>query len=145
MHLLAMVALYTTAIAFTTIVWQLVNIWVPDALQQYFSESGARQLIRSSLAFLVVLFPVYVWTTWTLHKSYREDDSKQNLKVRKWLIYFTMFVAGLIIIFSTVALVMSLLDGELTLRFLLKMLSVFFVTGSIFGYYKWELNKFEIK
>lgn len=143
MHLLALIALYATAIAFTTVVWQIINLGIPDPLEYYQSHEGARSLLRGGLSFLIVLFPVYVFTAWRLHKSYVIDTSKRNVWVRKWLTYFTLFVASLVIIFNTVSLLNHFLDGELTLRFFLKLLTIFFVAGTVFGYYLWELKKFK--
>jgi hypothetical protein len=63
------------------------------------------------------------------------------LWIRKWLIYFTLFAAALIIIGDLVTLLNRFLEGELTVRFLLKVLAVFFVAGSVFYYYLWDLRK----
>ncbi len=145
LHLLSMIALYANAISFTTVVYQLINLWNPDPLEQYFYAEGAYNTIRSSLSFLIVMFPVYVVTAWFLQKSYSKDHSKRNLWVRKWLLYFTLFVSALIIIFTTIALVRSLLDGQLTVRFFLQLLTIMFVAGSIFGYYLFDLKKYKIE
>ena len=42
-----------------------------------------------------------------------------------------------------VALVYSLLGGELTVRFLLKALVVLVIAGTIFAYYLWEITRDE--
>ena len=70
---------------------------------------------------------------------------KRNLRIRKWLIYFTLFAAALIIIGDLVALIFSLLGGELTVRFLLKVVTIFFVAGSVFYYYLWDLRRHNIE
>jgi uncharacterized membrane protein YpjA len=44
--------------------------------------------------------------------------------------------------FTLVFLINSFFQGELTLRFFLKLLSIIFVAGSIFGYYRFELKNF---
>jgi len=145
LHLLSMVTLYVSAISFTVIAFQAINIWIPDAVNQYASADGAKDAIRTALAFLIVVFPVYLFTSWTLTKSYKKDASKHKLWIRKWLVYFTLFIAALIIIGSTIALVMTFLNGEITVRFLLKLIVVLFVTGSIFGYYLWDEKNYEKK
>lgn len=144
LHLLAMVALYASAISFSAVVWQYVNLGIPDPLEQYFSPDGARSIIRRSLSVLIVFFPTYIATSLALHKSYLVDTSKRNLWVRKWLTYFTLFVAAVIILVDLVSLINTFLNGELTLRFLLKVLTILFVAGSIFGYYVWDLKKFKV-
>lgn len=143
LHLLSMVTLYASAISFTVIAFQLINIWIPDALDRYYTEQTARDVIRGAVSFLIIVFPVYLLTMWTLVKSYHKDKRKHKLWVRKWLVYFTLFVASLIILGSLIALVYTFMSGEITVRFLLKLFSVLFVTGSIFGYYLWDEKRYE--
>lgn len=142
-----MIALYGSAVSFTAVVFQYINLAVPDIIEQaqYFSAENARDIIRRSLSFLIILFPVYVVTAWHLQKIYKKHPEKLGLWVRRWLTYLTLFIASLIIIFDLVALVNKLLDGELTPRFFLKVLVILFVAGSIFGYYIWDLKKHKIE
>ena len=143
LHLLSMVTLYSSAISFTVITFQAINIWLPDAVEYFYAEESARELIRGALSFLVVVFPVYLWTSWALANSYKKDRNKRRIWIRKWLVYFTLFVAALIIIGSVIALVYTFLNGEITTRFVLKLLAMLFVTGSIFGYYLWDEKNYE--
>ncbi len=142
LHLLAIASLYTSAISFIVLIFQYINVLLPDPLESnFYMLSSAYNSIRWSIASLVVVFPVYVLTSWFLDKSYRKSPSKRDLGIRKWLVYFTLFVAALIIIGDLVTLIFNLMGGELTLRFLLKVATVFFVSGSVFGYYLWDLRK----
>ena len=142
-HLLAIVALYASAVSFLVLVFQTVNIWFPDILTEagYYARLGANNAIRWSIASLVIVFPVYVMTMRYLGKSYEENPSKRNLRVRKWLMYFTVFIAALVIMGDLVTLINNLLNGELTVRFGLKVGTVLFVAGSIFYYYFSDLKK----
>ena len=142
LHLLAIATLYTSAITFLMLVFEYINMLIPDTIANggYYSLQSSHDSIRRSLATLIVVFPVYVLTSWFLGKNYATDPSKRNLRIRKWLIYFTLFVTALIIIGDLVVLIYNLLGGEITLRFILKVVSVFFVAGSIFGYYFWDIR-----
>jgi uncharacterized membrane protein len=141
-HLLAIVALYFSAGSFMTLIFQYVNIALPDPLENGSSYlTGAYNLIRFAISSLIIIFPVYIFTTRFLNKSYEQNPLKRNLRIRKWLVYFTLFVTALVIIGDLVALINNLLGGELTVRFLLKVVTVFFVAASIFSYYFWELKK----
>lgn len=146
LHLLAMIALYASAISFTAAVFQYINLAVPDALEQaqYFSADNARHIIRNAISFLIVFFPVYLVTMKVLHKSYKDESGKSNIRIRKWLIYFTLFVAALIIISDVITLVNRLLEGELTMRFLLKVVTVLIVATAIGWYYRWEMNEYRL-
>ncbi len=142
LHLLSIVTLYGSAVAFLILIFQYVNILLPDTLQGgIFEIMSARGVARGALATLIVVFPVYVWSTWFLGKMYAAMPEKRTIWVRRWLIYFTLFVAALVIIGDLVTLVRSLLEGELTARFILKVLAVLFVAGSVFGYYLADVRK----
>ncbi|MFH1425856.1 MAG: DUF5671 domain-containing protein [Candidatus Kerfeldbacteria bacterium] len=144
MHFLAMVMLYAAAISFLVIVFQVVNIQFPDILEQggydYYQLENSFNLVRGALAFIIITFPVFIAGTWMLKKSYDKEPEKRRLAIRKWLVYFTLFVAALIIVGNLIALVAGFLYGELTLRFILKIVSVFFVAGCTFGYYIYDLK-----
>jgi len=145
LHLLSIVTLYTCAVAFLVLVFQYVNVVFPDPVSPdgygYYAASGSYRAIRWSIASLVVFFPVYLLTMRHLEKSYRKSPSKRDLRIRKWLVYFTLFAAALIILGDLVTLIYRFLEGELTARFILKVLAVLFVAGSVFGYYFQDLKK----
>ncbi len=141
LHLLAIIALYASAGSFIALLFQYISIFFPDPLEfNAYAIASAYGAIRFNIASLVVVFPLYIWTSWFLNKSYLKNPSKRNLRIRKWLIYFTLFAAALIIAGDLVALINNLLSGELTARFLLKAAAVLFVAGSAFGYYFWDLK-----
>ena len=142
-HLLAIATLYASAVSFLVLVFQSINVWLPDALTEagYYARMAANSGIRFSIATLVIVFPVYVLTMRYLNKSYDVNPTKRNLRVRKWLVYFTLFVAALVVMGDLVALINNLLNGELTMRFGLKIAAVLFVAGSIFYYYFMDIKK----
>lgn len=141
LHLLAIFMLYASAVAFTTLIFQYININFPDLIGGGYYPESIRSVARGALAALIVVFPVYLLSSWYLNKEYARDPMKRELRIRKWLIYFTLFAAALIIIGDLVALVRSLLDGELTVRFVLKVITIGFVAGSIFGYYLSDIKR----
>lgn len=59
--------------------------------------------------------------------------------------YLTVFVAALIVIGDLVALINTFLEGELTTRFILKVLTIFFIAGSVFSHYYFELRELKSK
>ena len=56
------------------------------------------------------------------------------------MVYLTLFVAAITIIIDLIRLINNFYQGELTVAFLLKVLSVLLVTASVFGYYLWDLR-----
>src|SRR3989338_2517928 len=116
LHLLAMVALYWSAISFITLCWQYINYFSPDALDyQYMGFAGP---IRFAIASLIIVFPVFLIVSWFLNNIYRKEVAVRESKIRKWLIYLTLFVASLIIIGDLIGIINTFLGGELTSRFI---------------------------
>ncbi|QQG42288.1 MAG: hypothetical protein HYW15_02095 [Candidatus Giovannonibacteria bacterium] len=136
LQLLNIIALYVSAGMFINLIFSYINIWLPDALSEnYYTLLAARSSVRWAIASLIVVFPVYIWATWFLNKGYAATPEKREMKIRKWLLYFTLFLAGIIIIGDLVTLIYNLLQGEMTTRFLLKIFAVLAVAGAVFGYY----------
>jgi len=100
LHLLAILLLYVSAGSFIALWFQYINVWFPDPLAErgYYYLQSAYSSIRWSVAILFVVFPVYVWANWLLRKMYAINQALRELKTRKWLLYLTLFVAGLVII-----------------------------------------------
>lgn len=146
MHLLSIVTLVASAVSFGVLVFQYVNVYFPDIINDYyFSPSNYYGTIRQALATLIVIFPVYVWVSRFLKKDIEANPEKRDLKIRKWLLYLTVFVAGLVVIGDLVALINTFLEGELTARFILKVLVIFFIAGSVFYHYYFELRELKTK
>ncbi len=141
LHLLAIIALYSSATAFLILVFQYINVLIPDPLQNgYYALQSYFGRIRWSIASLIVIFPVYIWAGYYLDKIYSIEPGKRNLKIRKWLLNFTIFAAALIIIGDLVTLIYNFLGGDITAMFIFKVAAVFLVAASIFFYYFWELK-----
>lgn len=140
-HLLAIITLYASATAFLVMLFQYINVLIPDPLVRgYYQLQSYYSAIRWSLSSLIVIFPVYIWAGYYLNKIYSLEPNKRNLRIRKWLLNFTIFAAALIIIGDLVTLIYNFLGGDITARFVLKIAAVFFVAASVFFYYFWELK-----
>jgi len=115
---------------------------IPDLLAQtdYYQLLFSSGLIRFAMASLIIVFPVFILTSRYLAKSYVKNPAIKEMRTRKWLIYFTLFVSALIMVGDLVRTILTFLEGEMTVRFILKALSVLIVTGVIFLYYLRDLK-----
>lgn len=140
-YLLLFFCLYLSAISVGMLLFRFINRWLPDPLRPYetFDING----VRFAISALIVAFPVYLWLSTMLAKAIRQDSSKKGSKIRKWLTYITLFIAAGAIIGDLIALLYNLFEGELTLRFVLKVASILLIAGAIFGYYLRDLRKEE--
>ncbi len=144
LYLAAMIFLYTSVFSLLALLFEYINILFPDALQYIDPYSTG---IRFSIATLIIIFPLYVFLTRVLNQDVRKNPEKRELGFRKWLMYITILAAGIGMAADLVALVNTYLGGEISNRFILKVLAVFVVAGSVFTYYLldlkgyWEKNK----
>ena len=140
LHLLSIITLYISAGGLVALFFQYINLAFPDQLypNYYYSVAGP---IRWAMASLIIVFPVYLFTNWLLQNDYAKNPEKRELRIRKWLVHFTLFAAAIIIMVDLVTLVYNFLGGDLTARFSLKIIAVLLVIGSIFAYYLWDLRK----
>lgn len=133
LNLGAMASLYISAVALISLWWNYVNSMFPDAVYSYYDPYSSG--VRWAMAALIIVFPIFVWLTRIINQRGRKDLQKREIKVRKWLVYLTLFVAGLTIVIDLVAILNNFLGGELSARFGLKALAVLIVAGIVFYYY----------
>ncbi|OGH93580.1 MAG: hypothetical protein A2538_00620 [Candidatus Magasanikbacteria bacterium RIFOXYD2_FULL_41_14] len=139
LHLFNIFTFYLSVIGFITLYIQYIDATFPDPLNYYFASVANG--VRWSSSILFIAIPAYLLTAWFLAKDLTKTPAKRELKLRKWLIYFTLFVSAITIIIDLMIFVFNFLNGELTTRFFLKVLAVLIVAGAVFGYYLWELKR----
>jgi Domain of unknown function (DUF5671) len=138
LYLVLFTALYMSAYNFGHILFELIDAAVPDAAaaQSYLGNDE----LRSSLAALIVAFPVFLWTSWYIGRETAKNPAGRLSPVRRWCSYVTLFIAVASLIADATALVKGALEGELTTRFLLKVLVVLAIAGSVLWYYLRDLR-----
>lgn len=131
LHLGATVALYAVAISLINLLFAVINYLVPDALASYFYAPS----VAWPISMLIVLVPVLYLLEWAIARGIRIVPEKASLFIRRWRIYLTLFLAGATIIGDVIALINTYLSGEITMRFVWKILAILVVCGIIFAYY----------
>ena len=138
LHLLAIFTLYLSAVAFGILLFRFVDLAFPDPFSGSFREP--RGPLRWAVSALVIIFPAYLWLSWRLAKDVTVIPEKREMRIRKWLLYFTLSAAAAVILGDLVALVYNFLSGGLSAAFILKALSIAFIAAAVFGYYLWNLR-----
>lgn len=137
LHLGVIVVLYVVVGFLLNLLFTVINTAYPQ-VNAYANEIP---FISLPVAALIVLFPLFITLSWLTYRSYRADQSKKQLGVRKWLTYLTLFVTGAVIAGDLITVIYYFLDGrDFTASFVLKALSVVVVTAMIFGYYLFDLR-----
>lgn len=136
LHLVTFAALYTTVISLVVLFFDYVNRLFPDpALEPYPSYPGDLSGVRWSMAAIIVTYPVFLWVSRQLLEEIRVHPERAWSAIRRWLTYLTLFLASAALAGDVVTLVYKLLQGELSIRFLLKVAIVIVIAGLTFSYY----------
>ncbi len=131
LHLGATIVLYVGTGALIHLAFSVINYWFPDALAGNFSVNT----IAWPISMLLVLIPTLYILEWIIRKDININPEKQELWIRRWRIYLTLFLTAIIIIGDFIALINTYLNGEISVRFFYKFISIFVICGIIFTYY----------
>jgi hypothetical protein len=98
---------------------------------------------RWSTAAVVIALPVFFFMARYVSVQIKENPFKRLSTARRWLTYLTLFVASATLLGDMTTLIFNLLGGDLTARFLLKVVVVAAIAGSAFTFYLLDLRKEE--
>ena len=143
LYLVLFATLYLSAWHLGSLLFDLINAAIPDPADQRFQAGMRDDSMRFSVASLVIAFPIYLFVARLLARELARNPVKRLSAVRRWLTFLTLFLAVTVLVCDLIALVHSLLGGDLTLRFVLKVLVVGAIAGGIFGFYLADLRREE--
>jgi len=98
---------------------------------------------RWSTAAIIITFPVFLFMAHYIGQEIKLNPFKRLSPARRWLTYITLFVSSVVLLADTTTLIYNLLGGDLTIRFMLKVLVVAAIAGSAFAFYLLDLRKEE--
>lgn len=140
LYLVLFTALYLSAFNLGTALYALIDRALPDpAMRTY----GAGSSLRWALAGLLVAFPIFLWTSSYVGREVAANPAGRLSPVRRWCTYLTLFIAVACLIGDATTLVYNVLSGELTTRFVLKVIVIAAIAGSVLAYYLHDLRQSE--
>jgi len=137
----AMITLYASVFAFISLIFSYLDYAMPDALSYYSGDPYASG-ISYEMASLLVLFPIFLVISHIIIRDIVRDATRADVWIRRWAIYLTLFVAGATIAGDLITLIMYFFNGDVTLRFALKVLVVLLVAGGGFLHYLADLHHY---
>lgn len=141
LHLLMIVMLYVSVIGIITLYFQYINqLWFDAALYGS-SHQAIYDGIRWASSAVIVAYPVLIYTSWLIHNELTKQPELRQMKTRRWLLYFTQFVTAITIIIDLMTLIYQFYGGEITSRFICKVIVVLVIAAAVLGYYHWELHR----
>lgn len=132
----SLISLYTAIAFLLTLLFGIITLQFPAESDAYYEYTGATDSVRLGIALVAVFFPTYLLLTRLANKARRaSSENTMYVGLTKWLVYLSLLVGGLVLLVDLATTIMTYLNGDLTLRFALKALSVLVVTGAAFSYY----------
>ncbi len=137
LNLGAIIALYTVVGSLVSLLFTVIDGKFPKITNAYYGSMS----ISWPVAILVIFFPIMILLMWLLAREYEVNTEARYHGVHKWMSYLTLFVAGLVMAGDLVAVLYYFVDGqEITTAFLLKVVVLLVISGSIFVYYISEMR-----
>jgi len=134
LYLLAFSTLATWAGGLGSLWFQLIEHWLPDNVVNRYVYNF-RSTVTWQMAAILVALPIYLTIMRMILRETRANPDRIESGVRKWLTYIALLLAATGVVSDLVCFVDYFLKGELTLRFVLKCVTVLAICGSIFWYY----------
>jgi len=130
--------LITVVIAFLNLVFEALNKQFPDVLNatyQYGYASWNYEGMRVAIATLIIVLPVFMVLSYLWNRKTKEVLGSIDTAIQKWMVYIILFLVGIIVVVDLVTLVNFFVSGEITTRFILKVLVVLITAGIVGTYY----------
>ena len=143
LYLVLFASLYVAAWHLGSLLFDLINHAFPDPADPRYVAQGLGSSIRWATASVIIAFPVFLFVARHLARELARNPVKRLSAVRRWLTYLTLFLAAVVLVGDMITLVYNVLGGELTVRFVLKVLVAAAIAGSIFGWYLVDLRREE--
>lgn len=120
-----LISLITSVVSFLNLAFATLDKRFPDVLNstyQYGYYSENYEGIRIALATLIIFFPVFLILFYFWNKHIKNILGIIDEIIKKWLIYIIIFLSSLVSIIDLVVLIKYFLSGEITNRFIFKVL-----------------------
>jgi hypothetical protein len=135
--------LYLAAWHLGSLLFDLINRAFPDPADSTYMLRQMGSSVRWSIASILASFPVFLFVARHLRRELAANPVKRLSAVRRWLTYLTLFIAVSVLVGDVITLIYTMLGGEFTVRFGLKVLVAAVIAGATFGYYLNDLHRDE--
>ena len=138
----AVITLYISVVSFITLLFEYINYVFPDP--NAYAGDPYSSAMRFAMAALIVFVPATLIFLRLIRTTIIGEAGKAGIWVRRWALQLTVFVMTFTILIDLVTLVNYFLNGEVTTRFILKVLVVLFTAGFIFFHFLADMRGYWI-
>ena len=120
-----LITLITSVVSLLNLIFSTLDKQFPDVLNatyQYGYSTYDYEGIRMALATIIVFFPVFMIVSYFWKRFIKKGLGIVDELIKKWMIYLILFVCSLTIVVDLVTLVKYFVAGEITNRFIYKVI-----------------------
>jgi len=140
-YLLSLVALVFTALSVGMIAFSIIDKTVADVLNNTAGNFDSQ--LKFAISALLIAAPIFYFITSLIHRGLRKGELDKEAGIRRWLTYFILLVAALVVLGVLIGVINVFLGGELSGRFVLKALAVFIISAAVFTFYFYDIKREE--
>ncbi|MFH0955662.1 MAG: DUF5671 domain-containing protein [Candidatus Falkowbacteria bacterium] len=142
-YLLSLVASVFTSISTGMIIFQIINKTIADDLS--LAPGGFSQdALRFAISAIIIAAPIFFVMMRLVNKNLLSGNLERESGVRKWLTYFILLVSAVVMIGWFIATIGSFLNGEFTIKFILKALTSILISALIFSFYLYDIRREDV-
>jgi hypothetical protein len=133
-----LITLITSVVSLLNLIFSVLEKQFPDVLNatyQYGYSSYSYDSIRTSLATLIIFFPIFLVVAFFWRKYQMGGMGHIDEIIKKWVIYIILFLSSIVVAVDLVILVRYFVAGEITNRFIYKVISALLVAFVVGIYY----------
>ncbi len=145
LYMFSLVALLFMALGTGQVIFQAINKFIADPNILPYGSDFNSEALKMAISALIISIPVYYLIMRYLAKSLVKGELDKESAIRRWLVYFILFVSSVVMIVWLIITISNFLNGELTSKFALKALTAIVIAGIIFSYYFYDVKREEIK
>src|SRR3989339_45567 len=142
-YMLSLVALVFMALSTGMIIFQVINKNIMDTLHEG-SGQFSSEALKFAISALIISAPVFFAASRSIYRSLFSGALNRESGIRKWLTYFILFIASVVMIGWLIFTINNFLNGELTLKFLLKAVTAIGIAVSVFTFYYYDIRRPEV-
>lgn len=140
-YILSYVTLLIFSLSLNFLLKAITNKYLIDTVVIDRFADGDSSII-GFLAALIIAFPIFMYLNVLANKMLGNGKMRPNTGVRNWLIYLTLVIVILIIIWQIIGIFIAFLEGTLVLRSIIHILITLIISFSILAYQYWHLKFF---
>lgn len=143
-----LVTLVASVTSFLNLVFAALDKQFPDVLNatyQYGYNTYSFEAMRTALATLIIVFPVFLVLSSVWTRLVKAGLGRGDGIIKKWMLYLVLFLASVTIAVDLITLVRYFVSGEITIRFILKVIATLLAAALAGYYYGHELSHEKMK